>query len=49
MRLRFLVDEIAGIKFHLALKKEGYDSKSVIEELRGAKDLEVIEVARKEK
>jgi len=42
------VDESAGIKVHLALKGKGYDSKSAIEELRGAKDLEIIEVAKKE-
>jgi len=31
------VDESAGIKVHLALKGKGYDSKSAIEELKGAK------------
>ena len=34
------MDESAGIKVHLALKGKGYDSKSAIEELKEAKDLE---------
>ena len=40
---RFLVDESTGQKVAEALRKEGFDVLSVIEDMRGADDIEIIQ------
>jgi predicted nuclease of predicted toxin-antitoxin system len=46
--LKFLVDESTGIAVSNALKAMGHDSVSVIEIMKGAGDLDIVERAKKE-
>jgi predicted nuclease of predicted toxin-antitoxin system len=46
--LRFLVDESTGITVSEKLKQEGFDSISVIDIMKGAEDIRIIERAKKE-
>jgi predicted nuclease of predicted toxin-antitoxin system len=47
--LKFLVDECTGISVSNILKQLGHDSISVIEDMKGASDEEIMERAVKEK
>ncbi len=46
--LKFLVDESTGKKVAQAIQEEGYDTISVIDEMRGAGDFEIIKKAIRE-
>jgi len=46
--LRFLVDESTGITVSEKLKQKGFNSISVIEIMKGAKDIDIIKKAKKE-
>ena len=46
---KFLVDESTGEKVARAICSEGFDTISVIEKMRGARDLEIIRKAIAEK
>jgi predicted nuclease of predicted toxin-antitoxin system len=46
--LKFLVDESTGLKVHEELKQMGFDTLSVIEIMRGAEDIEVMQKATEE-
>ena len=46
--LKFLIDESTGIRVSEKLKQEGFDSVSVIEIMKGAEDIEIVERAKKE-
>ncbi len=46
--LKFLVDESTGRKVAIAIRSEGFDTISVIDDLRGARDLAIIQRAIKE-
>jgi predicted nuclease of predicted toxin-antitoxin system len=46
--LKFLVDESTGIGVSNNLKEMGYDSVSVIEFMKGAEDVDIVETAKRE-